>query len=140
MRRILAASMVAVAVLSACGGKGAEEGSEGEGDTGACASESSASSTAKVPPGFPAPEGVVITDVSTAGPSTIVEGSFEGDLDAAVEAFKDGFENAGFDVTDSEQEEDDAEVNFSGNNTTGQVKLSVPCEGRVGVSITIRPA
>jgi hypothetical protein len=137
MRRILAVSMVMMAVLTACS-KG--EGGTGEVDKGPCGpTPTAAGQVPNLPSGFGVPEGVTITGVSKAGPSTIVEGSFEGDLDAAFEAFKDGFENAGFDVTKSEQEEDDAEVNFSGANTTGQVKLSVPCEGRVGVRITIRP-
>jgi hypothetical protein len=138
MRRILAVSMVMMAVLAACSKGG---GDTVEGDKGTCGpTPTAAGQVPNLPSGFAVPEGVTITSVSKAGPSTIVEGSFEGDLDAAFEAFKDGFENAGFDVTKSEQEEDDAEVNFSGANTTGQVKLSVPCEGRVGVSITIRPA
>jgi hypothetical protein len=138
MRRILAVSMVMMAVLAACS-KG--EGNTGEGDKGTCGPIPTAvGQVPNLPSGFAVPDGVTITSVSKAGPSTIVEGSFEGDLDTAFEAFKDGFEKADFDVTKSEQEEDDAEVNFSGANTTGQVKLSVPCEGRVGISITIRPA
>jgi hypothetical protein len=138
MRRILAVWMVMMAVLAACS-KG--EGDKGEGDKGTCgATPTAVGQVPNLPAGFAVPKGVTITSVSKAGPSTIVEGSFEGDLDAAVQAFKHGFENANFDVTKSEQEEDDAEVNFSGANTTGQVKLSVPCEGRVGINITIRPA
>jgi hypothetical protein len=38
-----------------------------------------------------------------------------------------------------EHEEDDAEVNFEGHSTTGQVKLEVECTDRTSVGLTIRP-
>ena len=90
--------------------------------------------------GFPGLSDVTVTSVEVAGPSTIVSGTTDADLDEVFDGFKAAFDQAGFTVTSSEKEEDDAEVNFSRNSTTGQVKLSVPCEGQTNVAITIRPS
>jgi hypothetical protein len=93
----------------------------------------------KLPPGFPVPEGLTFTGQEAAGPSTIVSGYWDGDLDSAFSAFKGAFDSGGYQVTSSEKEERDAEVNFSGGDSTGQVKLEESCEGRADVRITIRP-
>jgi hypothetical protein len=123
-----------VLIAAGCGGEEEEEG------TAACGPAPAAMATAPtLPDGFPTPDGVVYTSSKQAGPSTIVEGFRPGELDDAFEAYKDGFENANFDVTKDEKEEDDAEVNFAGSGTDGQVKLKQECEDRTTVSITIRP-
>jgi hypothetical protein len=144
MKRTLAASLVVLAlVLGACGSNGSDEGSEPTASatsSGDCAPASPAMAEAPtLPEGFPMPDGVTFTSSEQAGPSTIVEGYFAGDLDAIFEAYKDGFESASYDVTRSENEEDDAEVNWSGGSTTGEVKLEAECEGRTSVKLTIRP-
>ena len=46
----------------------------------------------------------------------------------------------GYSVTKEEQDEADAEVNFTGAGNSGQVKLLQTCEDRTTVVITIRPA
>jgi hypothetical protein len=93
-----------------------------------------------LPAGFPKPDGVTYTAEREAGPSTVVEGYYDGEIDDAFESYKDAFEDAdGFDVTRDEQEEFDAEVNFEGGGTDGQVKLVQECEGRTSVTVTARP-
>ena len=136
MRRLAALAIVAVFVVAGC-----KEKDKGEEDkTGDCGpAPTAAASLPALPSAFPMPDHATITSSQKAGPSTIVEGSFEGDLDAAFEAFRDGFDAGRFTVASSEKEEDDAEVNFSGAGTSGQVKLTVPCEGRTDFAITIRP-
>jgi len=129
-------------LLGACSKKSeTETETEPAGGTGSCGAAPTA--LANIPSdiqAFPGPSDLTITDVEVAGPSTIVSGSIDGGLDEVFDSYKTAFDQAGYTVTSSEKEEDDAEVNFSGNSTTGQVKLSVPCEGRTDVSITIRPA
>jgi hypothetical protein len=146
MKRSLAALMVLAAlVLGACGSNGSDEGAQSPtsaASTGDCPPASPAMAEAPaLPDGFPAPDGVTFTSSKTAGPSTIVEGYYAGDLDAIFEAYKDGFTSASYDVTRSENEGDDAEVNWSGGGTTGEVKLNTDpgCEGRTLVKLTIRP-
>jgi hypothetical protein len=125
--------MVMMAVLAAC--------SKGEGDRPSCNGDFVTLATPpKLPQGFPTPEGVSYLSSKQAGPSTTVEAIFIGDLGDVFKGYKDGFDQAGFDITKTDQEQDDAEINFSGANTSGQVKMSVPCEGRVAISVTIRPA
>jgi hypothetical protein len=93
-----------------------------------------------LPAGFPSPTAVVYTGRKTQGPTTIVSGYWNGDLDAAFNGYRGALSGAaGYSVTHDEQEKDDAEVNFSGHAKTGQVKLKVECEGRTTVTLTIRP-
>ena len=42
-------------------------------------------------------------------------------------------------MTKDEREEDDAEVNFAGGASTGQVKLEQHCEDRTSIEITSGP-
>ena len=105
-----------------------------------CPSATALPSPPTLPGGFPIPAGVTLTGVEQAGPSTIVSGAFTGDLDQAFEGFMTALSGAGFTIEGSEQEEDDAEIEFEGAGTNGQVRLGEECEGRVEVTITIRPA
>jgi len=50
----------------------------------------------------------------------------------------EAFDSAGYEVT-KDEEEDDAEVNFSGGSPTSQVKMIQRCKDRTGLTITIRP-
>ena len=141
MGRRLALVLVCAAALAAagCGGGGGES----EEAAGACDPAPAAmSGEPTLPEAFPSPSEVVYTGESKDGPTTKVEGYWKGDLDAAFEAYKDALERgaAGYAVTKSEHEEDDAEVNFEGHSTTGQVKLEVDCADRTKVGLTIRPA
>jgi hypothetical protein len=140
MGRRLALVLVCAAALAAagCGGGGGESEAAAE----ACGPAPAAmSGTPTLPEGFPSPSEVVYTSESKDGPTTKVEGYWKGDLDAAFEGYKDALEQAsGYSVTKSEHEKDDAEVNFEGHSTTGQVKLEVDCADRTSVGLTIRPA
>jgi hypothetical protein len=93
-----------------------------------------------LPSGFPTPSGVTYTKQSKAGPSTIVEGFRNGDLDSALEEYKSGIESAtGYAVTKDEHDAADAEVNYSGGKTTGQIALKQECKDRTTIKLTIRP-
>ncbi len=145
MRRPLVGSLASVAVLlAACGGSSQSSpatdqpsATDPTGDCGPAPTEMAA--PPELPAGFPTPAGVVYTGAETAGPTSIVHGIADGDLSAVFESYVQAFPGAGYDVTRSEQEERDAEVNFAGAGADGQVKLEAECEGRVTITITIRP-
>jgi hypothetical protein len=142
-KRVLALAVVAVIALAACGrGSGNDRaGGGGEPEQSPCPPAPAALATLpELPEKFPVPPGLTFTSEEEAGPSTIIEGYWDSDLDEVYREYKEAFPPAGYDVTFSEQEENDAEVNFAGGDTTGQVKLDRECEGRTHVKITIRPA
>jgi hypothetical protein len=93
-----------------------------------------------LPPGFPSPPEVTYTRNLQAGPAQIVSGYWQGDIDEAFDGYKESFEASGYEITKEEQETVDAEVNFSGRDVSGQVKLLQTCSDRTDVSITVRPA
>jgi hypothetical protein len=140
----LAALLGTVALmLAACGGGGGDEGSEEESEanraTVAC--EGSAISDTGLPAGFPTVDGVTLTKSSDAGPSHVVDGFYEGELQDAYDGYKDGFEQAGYTVVFDEIEDHDSEISYEGDGRTGQVALREDCEeeGRLTVHITNRP-
>ena len=139
MKRALAVIFVPLVFLGACENEAKER--KGEGPKATCGPTPSAlAQVPTLPSGFPTPDEVSYTSTSQAGPSTIVAGFWQGDLVDAFDGYKAAFQQAGYQVTKEEKEADDAEVNFSGGNSTGQVKLREECEGRTTLTITIRPS
>ena len=141
MKRMLTLLVVGSFLFIACGG-GDEVEPEGEeaGGRAECASEPPESADIpNLPANFPAPEGAVLTGSDEAGPSQIVEGYFDANLEEAFPAYEEAFEAADYEITKDEQEANDAEVFFAGEGTTGQVNMFAECEGRTKLRITIRP-
>jgi hypothetical protein len=135
MRRLVVSALAALA-LAACGGQPRSN----EPLPSCTAAPSPATSPSDLPPRFPSPAGVEYTSQETAGPSTILEGHWSDvTLEDAFAGWKDAFVEAGYQVTDEEREARDAEVNFAGGSSTGQVRLRVECADRIEVGITIRP-
>jgi hypothetical protein len=136
----LALGLIVLVLGAGCGGgdEGEEEGEEGRAKV-AC--EGEALSATKLPAGFPAVDGVTLTKQETQGPTEVVDGYYEGELEDAYNGYKSAFETAGYDVLFDEIEEDDSEVSYEGEGRTGQVALRKNCEedGRVTVHITSRP-
>jgi hypothetical protein len=94
-----------------------------------------------LPGNFPDAEGVVYTGVERAGPSTIASGYMAQTIGPSHDAYSAALKSAaGYSITKEEQDAADAEVNFSGNGKSGQVKLLQVCKARTKVTITIRPA
>jgi hypothetical protein len=137
-KRLIALLFAGLLLFAACGGD--EEEPAAEGTRAECTDEIPASvDIPDLPPNFPVLGEAVLTGSSEAGPSLIVDGFFQADIEEAFPEYKEAFEAAGYDITKDEQEEDDAEVFFAGDNTTGQVNMFAECEGRVKLRITIRP-
>jgi hypothetical protein len=136
--RLFALLSLLALVSAACGGGGDDK--EKQAASKPCAPAPAAMTDApKLPSGFPKPSSVTYTGQKAAGPSTIVSGYATGDIGAAFDAWKTAFDGSSFKVTHDEHEAVDAEVNFSGASTSGQVKLLQHCKDRTGVTITVRP-
>jgi hypothetical protein len=119
-------------------------GSEKKAEKGGAEKECDSAPTAMtgqptLPAKFPTPDNVTYTGQKKTGPSSVVSGYRDGELGDAFDAYKSDFDSAGYEVTDDEKEEDDAEVNFAGGNSTGQVKMNQSCKDRTSLAITIRP-
>ena len=141
MKKVLVLLLVLAAALAACGNGSENEGEGGGGkEAQACTSTPTpiASPTA-LPTTFPNPVSVTYTSTETLGPTTIITGYTSTEFEDAFEKYKDAMGTGGYSVTKSEKEEDDAEVNYAGHSTTGQVKLEVDCKDRTSVRLTIRP-
>jgi hypothetical protein len=127
--------------VAGCGGGDESGEEESEGPKVAC---EGTAVTPDLPSDFPQVDGVTFTNATTAGPTKVADGYYEGSLEDAYENFKSAFEDAGYDVTFDEIEEDDSEVAYKGGseNRTGIVALRKNCEqsDRVSVHVTSRPA
>ncbi|HEX4527394.1 MAG TPA: hypothetical protein VH108_11715 [Gaiellaceae bacterium] len=123
--------------LTACG-----EEKDKEGLSKACPAAPQATATAPTLPGnFPDVKGIVYTGVKKDGPSTIATGYLPDTIGPAHDAYVQAVDGAsGYSVTKEEQDAADAEVNFAGGGTSGQVKMVQTCKDRTTVTITIRPA
>jgi ABC-type glycerol-3-phosphate transport system substrate-binding protein len=144
MRQVALLFVLAVTILAAagCGGGGNEEESEPANPQAKAACEGSPlSGTPKLPASFPMVENTTLTKQSTQGPTEVVEGYWEGDLEEAHDEYVKEFEAAGYKVLFEEVEEHDSEVSWSGEGRTGQVALRDDCGGdKIYVHITNRPA
>ena len=67
-------------------------------------------------------------------------GYLNGEIGDAFDAFKQSLATNGYTVTKTDHEAVEAEVNFEGGKSTGQVKLLQECKDRTKVTITARPA
>jgi hypothetical protein len=134
------AGVLAFFVLLFAAGCGSEKkAEEGDADKECGSAPAAMAGQPTLPAKFPTPDDVTYTGQKKTGPSSVVSGYRDGELGDAFDAYKSDFDSAGYQVTDDEKEEDDAEVNFSGGNSTGQVKMVQSCKDRTSLAITIRP-
>jgi hypothetical protein len=135
--RIGVLSVFVVLLAAACGSEKKSEEGKAEKECGSAPAAMAGQPT--LPAKFPTPDMVAYTGQKKTGPSTIVSGYRESELGEAFDDYKSAFSSAGYDVIKDEKEEDDAEVNFAGGRSTGQVKMIQSCRDRTNLSITIRP-
>lgn len=139
-KRLLALLVLGLVVFAACGGDEGGASTEGSAARSECDEEMPApSDIADLPANFPVPGEAVLIGSTQAGPSLVVEGFFQANLEDAFPEYESAFEDAGYDITKDEQEDNDAEIFFAGEGTTGQVNMFAECEGRTKLRITIRP-
>jgi ABC-type oligopeptide transport system substrate-binding subunit len=142
LMRLVALALFSVLVLSACGGESEaeKEREKGKSAFAATCEGSALSGDVGLPSGFPKPDGVTYLKTSKAGPSNVVDGTYDGDLDDAYDAYEQAVGDAGYNVLFKEKEEDDAEISYEGGGKTGQIALRDACEnGKLAVHITNRP-
>ena len=145
LRAALLLLLLAVGLgLAACGGDDeGEEEEEGERSAAfaTICEMSEMSGETGLPSGFPTPDSVVFVKAEDAGPSRVVEGFAEGDLEDVYDDWHGQFEDSDFEITFDEREEHDAEISFEGGGESGQVKLAAECgEGdKLYVRVTSRP-
>lgn len=139
MRKVVAISLLPVVLLAACD---LDKGKKLAAMKQPCTTSPSPAlaQTPTLPPGFPTPAGVTFTSSTKTGPSTILTGYFAGTLDAVYAAYKSGFTAARYSLTKTENDGPDAEVDWSGGKTTGEVKINGDCATRTDLTLTIRPA
>jgi hypothetical protein len=138
--RIAGVLVVFVLLLAAGCGSGTKKKSEEGGAEKECGPAAPAmTGQPTLPPKFPTPANVTYTGETKTGPSSVVKGYRNGELGDAFDEYKSSFGSARYTVTHDEKEEDDAEVNFAGGKSTGQVKMVQVCKDRTSLSITIRP-
>lgn len=138
----LVAVLALAGLLAGCGGgsSGGAGGPTGSGSPlAACTSGLPADGAVDVPAGFPKPAGAIYTSSKQAGPSTIIEGYYDGDISQAFDAYKAALSTGAFSVTKDEREARDAEVFFGGSASNGQVDMFLECTGRTKLRITVRP-
>jgi ABC-type glycerol-3-phosphate transport system substrate-binding protein len=128
-------------LLAGCGGNGDEGESELGQEAEAACTGSEQSEAPKLPPGWPDMGEVTFTQQMTQGPTEVVEGYFDGDIEAAHDDFKRELEDAGFTILFDELEERDSEVSWKGEGRSGQVALREECgsEDKIYVKVTNRP-
>jgi hypothetical protein len=142
--RLLIALMASLLVLSACSKKTETETGGGGGGTRKCEGTALSASDINLPADFPIPGEAVLTTSSSAGPSQVVEGYYEADLESAYNEWKEALEGANYAILFDEIEDKDSEISYKSADgaTTGQIALRSECEesGRTFVHITNRPA
>jgi hypothetical protein len=95
----------------------------------------------KLPAGFPKPPEVTYTSAVQAGPTLIVHGYFAAGLDDALNEYKAAVSRARYTNLKTEHDPHDAEVNYAGGGTTGQIALRDVCReaDTTSIQITSRP-
>jgi len=94
-----------------------------------------------LPADFPVPGGVTFVKAEKAGPSVVVEGWADEELEKLYDEWHERFEESDYEITFDEQEEHDAEISFEGGGRSGQVKLAAECgeSGKTYARVTSRP-
>jgi ABC-type glycerol-3-phosphate transport system substrate-binding protein len=131
-----------VLLLAGCGGDDGDSGGDLNKDAEAACTGSEMSEAPNLPASWPDMGEVTFTQQSTQGPTEVVEGYFDGDIEAAHDDFKRELEAAGFTILFDEVEENDSEVSWKGEGRSGQVAIRNECgdSDKMYVKVTNRPA
>ena len=147
MKRAATFAVIGLAVLLAagCGGKKSEsEGSALNEEAKAACTGTALSQAPNLPPSWPQIETdkMVYTKQEEKGPTTIVEGYFNGDITEAHDEWKKELQASGYKILFDELEDHDSEVSWQGEGRSGQVALREECGSadKIYVHITNRPA
>ena len=128
-------------VLAGCGGDKKEEAEAGGEESTITCRGDAFDGDPQLPENFPTPGEFTVTESDMEGPTRVVIGYWESDLEEAYREWKEKVEEAGFNVTFDELEEHDSEVAYEGSGRSGIIQLRDRCnEDQVTyVRITNRP-
>ena len=147
MKRAAAFATIGLAVLLAAGCGSKKDESEGGAlnkQALAACNGSALAEAPNLPPSWPQIETdkVTYTKQETKGPTTIVEGYFNGDIKEAHDEWKKELEASGYKILFDELEDHDSEVSWQGEGRSGQVAFREECGSadKIYVHITNRPA
>jgi hypothetical protein len=146
VKRAATFALIGLAVLLAagCGGKKSESASALNTEALAACNGSALSKAPNLPPSWPQIETdkLAYTKQETKGPTTIVEGYFNGDIKEAHDEWKKELQASGYKILFDELEDHDSEVSWQGEGRSGQVALREECGSadKIYVHITNRPA
>ena len=138
MRWLLLAGVVTLG-LSACGGD-ATRFPLSQAALAVCEG-TPLSEAPRLPASWPDLEEVTFTTQSTRGPTEVVEGYYEGDIDSAHDDFMEELEGAGYEILFDEVEQFDSEVAWRAEGRSGQVAMRAHCgeDDKIYVKVTNRP-
>jgi hypothetical protein len=135
-----------VVVLAGCGGgeKNGETEQPSAVAKAACTGAALAdTSKLDLPPSWPQIEAdkMTYTKQEKTGPTVVIEGYFNGDIEEAHDEWKKELEASGYKILFDEVEEHDSEVSWEGEGRSGQVALREECGSpdKIWVHITNRP-
>ena len=146
MNRAATFAVIGLAVLLAagCGGKSESEGGALNKEAVAACNGSALAEAPNLPASWPQIETdkVTYTKQETKGPTTIVEGYFNGDIKEAHDEWKKELQASGYKILFNELEDHDSEVSWQGEGRSGQVALREECGSadKIYVHITNRLA
>ena len=132
--------MVATALLlAACGGGGGGGGTATQSAASPCTSLPPADPSVTLPAGVPGPDGQVLYDKASQGSTDVVFGRVEGsDFVAVRDQVAAALEDAGYELSGTDQEAVEAEVHFV-QPLDGTVKVSTLCQGVLQVRYRLSP-
>ena len=143
----IALLMASVLMFAACssGDKEKDNGGSTEPSGNALSTcEGSAIGNTGLPSDFPVPDAVTFTKRSKLGPSTVVDGFADEELEGMYSEWKDILGQVKYTILFSEEEPpNDAEISYKSadGSSTGQIALRNECgEGKIAVHVTDRPA
>jgi hypothetical protein len=155
VRRGLGAAATVAALLllpTACGGGDSDReaqdpdagGFSAAADSNTCVKDATAvtSTPAGFPASFPLPTGTVVFHMEDRGEDGVIATGVTATPFHDVLTAMNAAEKSGFEVTEGETEEDDAEANWTGNGFTGRwaIKKSATCPGETVVQLLSKPS
>jgi hypothetical protein len=137
-------ALLAGAVVAGCGSKKSSSDTALRKEAKAACTGKALSAAPDLPASFPQIEAdkLTYTRQSKKGPTSVVEGYFNGDVKEAHDEFEKELKAVGYTLLFNELEDHDSEISWKGEGRTGQVAMREECgsASKTYVHITNRAA